>query len=67
MNESRRGFVKKAALAGAITTVGAISIQAGSSSAVVQGANGVVKGKSPKKEVTYKKSQAWEDYYKSAL
>ena len=40
MNESRRGFVKKAALAGAITTVGAISIQAGSSSAVVQGANG---------------------------
>ena len=66
MNESRRGFVKKAALAGAITTVGAISIQAGSS-ATVQGPNGVVKGKSPKKEVTYKKSQAWEDYYKSAL
>ena len=66
MNESRRGFVKKAALAGAVTAVGVASLQASSSSAT-KGSNGVILGKSPKKEVTYKKTQAWEDYYKSAL
>ena len=65
MNESRRGFVKKAALAGAITTVGTISIQAGSSSS--NSTDGVIAGKSKKKEITYKKTKAWEDYYKSAL
>ena len=31
MNESRRGFVKKAALAGAVTAVGVASLQANSS------------------------------------
>lgn len=65
MNESRRGFVKKAALAGAITAVGVVSAQASSSGS--KSSNGVVVGKSPKKEITYKKTQAWEDYYKSAL
>ncbi|MBP1681769.1 MAG: hypothetical protein H6Q35_2108 [Proteobacteria bacterium] len=65
MNESRRGFVKKAALAGAITAVGVGSVQASVSGS--KGPNGVVKGKSPKKEITYTKTQAWEDYYKSAL
>ncbi|AFL68159.1 twin-arginine translocation signal domain-containing protein [Sulfurospirillum barnesii] len=65
MNESRRGFVKKAALAGAVTAVGVASLQA--SSSVTKGSNGVVVGKSKKKEITYTKTQAWEDYYKSAL
>ena len=65
MNESRRGFVKKAALAGALTAAGVASLQAGTSSS--NGTGGVVSGKSKKKEITYKKTQAWEDYYKSAL
>ena len=65
MNESRRGFVKKAALVGAVATVGVVSAQASSSGS--KGSNGVVVGKSKKKEITYKKTQAWEDYYKSAL
>lgn len=65
MNESRRGFVKKAALAGAVATVGVVSVQAGTSGS--KGTNGVVLGKSKKKEITYTKTQAWEDYYKSAL
>lgn len=66
MNESRRGFVKKAALAGAVATVGVVGAQAASSSGS-KGSNGVVVGKSKKKEITYTKTQAWEDYYKSAL
>lgn len=65
MNESRRGFVKKAALAGAVATVGVVGAQASSSGS--KGSNGVVVGKSKKKEITYRKTQAWEDYYKSAL
>ncbi|ARU49799.1 twin-arginine translocation signal domain-containing protein [Sulfurospirillum diekertiae] len=65
MNESRRGFVAKAALVGAVAAVGVVGVQASSSSS--KGSNGVVVGKSKKKEITYKKTQAWEDYYKSAL
>ena len=66
MNESRRGFVKKAALASAVLgATGVASVQA--SSTPSKGTNGVVKGKSPKKEITYTKTQTWEDYYKTAL
>ncbi len=65
MNESRRGFVAKAALVGAFAAVGVVSATASSSDS--KGTNGVVLGKSKKKEITYKKTQAWEDYYKSAL
>ena len=66
MNESRRGFVKKAALVGAaLGATGVASVQA--SSTPSKGTNGVVKGKSPKKEITYTKTQTWEDYYKTAL
>lgn len=65
MNESRRGFVKKAALVGAVATAGVVGAQASSSGS--KSTNGVVLGKSKKKEITYTKTQAWEDYYKSAL
>ena len=65
MNESRRGFVAKAALVGAVAAVGVVSATASSSDS--KGTNAVVLGKSKKKEITYKKTQAWEDYYKSAL
>ncbi len=65
MDESRRGFVKKAAVAGALTAAGVVTAQA--ATAKSSGSNGVVVGKSKKKEITYKKTQAWEDYYKSAL
>jgi len=64
MNESRRGFVKKAAIAGAVTAVGVATLNAGT---IGSSSNGVILGKSKKKEITYKKTQAWEDYYKSAL
>lgn len=66
MNESRRGFVKKAAIAGvAVTAVGVVGAQAGAQGS--KSSNGVVIGKSKKKEITYKKTQAWEDFYKSAM
>ena len=64
MNESRRGFVKKAAIAGAVATVGVAAAQAG---AGVSSSGGVIVGKSKKTEVTYKKTKAWEDFYKSAM
>ncbi|MDD3324836.1 MAG: twin-arginine translocation signal domain-containing protein [Sulfurospirillaceae bacterium] len=66
MNESRRGFVKKAAIAGvAVTAVGVVGAQAGAKGS--KSSNGVVIGKSKKKEINYKKTQAWEDFYKSAM
>ena len=64
MNESRRGFVKKAAIAGAVATVGVVAAQASAGS---KGSNGVVVGKSKKTEINYKKTKAWEDFYKSAM
>ena len=63
MNESRRGFVKKAAVVGAVTAIGVVAAQASGST----GSNGVVIGKSKKNEIIYKKTRAWEDYYKSAM
>lgn len=65
MNESRRSFVKKAAIAGAVATVGVVAAQAAGAGS--NSSNGVVIGKSKKKEITYKKTQAWEDFYKSAM
>jgi nitrous oxide reductase len=65
MTEGRRSFLKKAAVVGAVTAVGAVSATA--SSKKTFSSNGVVVGKSPKKEITYTKTQAWSDYYKTAL
>jgi nitrous oxide reductase len=62
MQESRRGFLKKAAVVGTVAAVGAVAAGAGST----YSSNGVVVGKSTKKEITYKKTQAWEDYYNSS-
>ena len=66
MQESRRNFVKKSAIvtAGAVT-VGATVLAAGGSNQEAS-SNGVVIGKSRKKEILYKKTQAWEEFYKQA-
>ena len=67
MQKSRREFVKKAAMATAGTVVGT-SVLAASGNSPVQGAtnNGVVKGSSNKKEILYKQTATWEEYYKGA-
>ncbi len=65
MREARRSFLKKAAVAGSVAAVASTAAVANSSEAY--SSNGVVVGKSPKKEITYKKTKAWDDYYRSAL
>jgi len=64
MQESRRGFLKALAVgsaAAAATTVAAVA-----KTPQANASNGVVVGHSPKKEITYKKTKAWEEYYRSA-
>ncbi len=61
MKPERRSFLKKAAVVGSAAAVGAVAASAGSSDS-----GGVVIGKSRKKEITYRKTRAWEDFYRSA-
>ncbi|RXJ88255.1 Tat pathway signal protein [Arcobacter sp. CECT 8985] len=67
MQEDRRQFVKKSAM-----VVGAASVAVGATTLAASGksenadSNGVVVGESTKKEITYKKTKAWELYYKQA-
>lgn len=63
MQEKRRSFLKKAAVVGTVAAVGAVAATASSTYST----NGVVVGKSTKKEITYKKTKAWDDYYRSAV
>jgi len=65
MAESRRDFLKKAAVVGTVAAVGSVGATASTDEAY--SSNGVVVGKSPKKEITYKKTKAWDDYYRTAL
>jgi len=66
MLKSRRGFLKKAAVAGSVAAVAAVSASA-TSPKESYSSNGVVVGHSPKKEITYKKTKAWDEYYRTAL
>ncbi|RXK00267.1 Tat pathway signal protein [Arcobacter sp. CECT 8986] len=66
MQEDRRQFVKKSAMVvGASVAVGATTLAASGKSHEAD-SNGVVVGNSTKKEITYKKTKAWEEYYKQA-
>ncbi|MGM0533606.1 MAG: Tat pathway signal protein [Campylobacterota bacterium] len=68
MQQSRRDFAKKAAVvtAGAALASGTAVMASGGNEAN-DASNGVVVGKSKYKEVTYRKTQVWENYYKHAL
>jgi len=64
MQETRRGFLKTLAVgsaAAAATTVSAVA-----KTPPPDASNGVVVGHSPKKEITYRKTKAWEAYYRAA-
>lgn len=61
MQEKRRSFLKKTLGASAVVAVGGVKAVA---SEQTLSSNGVVVGHSPKKEILYKKTQHWEDYYK---
>ncbi len=64
MQKSRRDFVKKAAV---VTAVGATVASTGMmAKAHEEDDNGLLKGSSNKKEILYKKTPTWEEYYKQA-
>ncbi|XPV67881.1 MAG: Tat pathway signal protein [Halarcobacter sp.] len=68
MQKSRRDFAKKTAIVVGATAVGATALAAANSSTSLEvDSNGVVVGKSNKKEILYKKTKAWEEFYKQAL
>lgn len=62
IQNSRRTFIKGALIAGGVATA---AIAMGSKSKGNKD-NGVVSGKSHKKEILYKKTKTWQEYYKAA-
>jgi len=67
MQKSRRSFLKKSAVVAGAAAVGTTAMATSDKSNANAASNGVVLGQSPKKEITYKKTAAWEEYYKQAL
>jgi hypothetical protein len=66
---NRRNFIKRASvsaavLAGSVVTVAATTEQDRGSGS--QTGNGVVVGRSNKKEILYKKTAAWEEFFAAA-
>ena len=66
MENKRRDFLKKSLKVGAVSAAGIVA-----TTAVASGDNdtpqaNIVRGKSPKKEVLYFESEAWQKYYKVA-
>jgi len=67
MIEKRRSFIKKTLSAGALVAAsGATVAMANNSSKSVNSSNGVVVGKSSKKEILYKETKEWEAFYKAS-
>ncbi len=66
MKNARRSFLKKAALASAVSAVGTVAAAAATKSSTYS-SSGVVVGHSNKKEINYKKTEAWDEYYRTAL
>lgn len=62
MKPKRRSFLKKALSTGALVAASSVVAKAGEE----KESNGVVVGKSNKKEILYHKTQAWEKFYKVA-
>jgi hypothetical protein len=70
MIESRRGFLKKLVKASAIAAVGTTTValaNSGHERSYSANSNGVVVGKSNKKEIIYKKTAVWDEYLRTAL
>ena len=68
MQKGRRDFAKKTAmLVAGSAVVGSTVVLASEGEHVDSLSNGVVIGKSNKKEILYSKTKAWDDFYKQAL
>ncbi len=63
MHENRRDFLKKALGTSAVIATAGASVALASAKGDTKGNNGVVYGKSPKKEILYKETKEWELYY----
>jgi len=66
MQDDRRKFIKKSAMVVGVSAVVGATTLAASGKSYDADSNGVVIGKSPKKEIIYKKTNAWEEFYKQA-
>ena len=64
MHENRRDFLKKALGTSAVIATAGASVALANAKSDTKGNNGVVYGKSPKKEILYKETKEWELYYK---
>ena len=64
MQEKRRDFLKKALGTSAVVATAGVSGAFASGKEATASSNGVIRGKSPKKEILYKETPAWELYYK---
>jgi len=70
MIESRRGFLKKLGQASAVAAAATTTVVLASSEherSYSADSNGVVVGKSNKKEIIYKKTAIWDEYLRTAL
>lgn len=70
MTEARRSFLKKLGKASAVAAAGTTTIALASSGherSYSADSNGVVIGKSNKKEIIYKKTAIWDEYLRTAL
>lgn len=66
MEQSRRDFAKKSALVVGAAAVATTSITVLNSNDTKNKDNGVITGNSPKKEILYKRSKAWDEFYNQA-
>jgi len=64
MLEKRRSFIKKALGVGALVVTGT-KIAMANDNKKESISSGVVVGKSRKKEILYKETQEWDDFFKS--
>lgn len=67
MQDQRRSFLKKTLGASAVVAAVGVSAIAGDKGGQMAGSNGVVIGKSKKKEILYKKTTNWDAYYHAAV
>lgn len=69
-NESRRGFLKRAGIAASVFAGSVVAVAATTEKqdrgATSSSGSGVVVGRSRKKEILYKKTLAWNEFYKAA-
>lgn len=67
MKEQRRSFIKKTLGASALVIAGSTTAAiANGDTKSVNSSNGVVVGKSNKKEILYKETAEWEAFYKAS-